>query len=195
MIKKFTSTIIANYLNNYHEKFYLGELATLLKKPHQTIKPYIESLVIEGIFIKEERKNIIDYALNFKDRKVYEYLIIAEKEKLLNRLKEDTIISILYEKLSPFFSNNIFIIFGSAAEKTLKGSDIDLLVIGKADIANVVDNFEKLYSKKVHKIQARKMGELTMTLIKEIYKKHLILSKTEDVIRFLGELHENNKLV
>ena len=72
MVKKLTKfNIIEQYLNNYDKRYYLRELAYLLKKPHQTIKPYIEELVKEEILIKNHRKNIVEYNLNFKNNKLY----------------------------------------------------------------------------------------------------------------------------
>lgn len=122
MVKKITkAAIISLYINEYGSRYYLRELASLLRKPHQTIKPYVECLVKEGILIKNERKNITEYRLNFKDKKVYDYLIIAEKEKLMERLKEDMLLGGLFEKLAVFFEKNSFIIFGSAADKIQKG--------------------------------------------------------------------------
>ena len=60
MVKKITkSEIIGLYLNDYSKRFYLRELASLLKKPHQTIKPYVENLVKDKILIKDIRKNIL----------------------------------------------------------------------------------------------------------------------------------------
>ena len=141
MVKKVTNIkIIEQYLNDYDKRFYLRELASLLKKPHQTIKPYVEKLAKENILTKVERKNITEYSLNFKDKRAYDYLIIAEKEKLIEKLKEETLLNILFEKLSSFFEKNIFIIFGSSVDKIQQKSDIDLLIIGKQNIS--VEDFE-----------------------------------------------------
>jgi len=194
MVRKFTS-IIGLFLNDYGRKYYLGEMASLLKKPHQTIKPYAEELVKEGIVLKVERKNIVEYSLKFKDKRVYEYIIIAEKEKLLEKLKKEAILGVLYEKLSYFFDENIFVIFGSASEEVKKGSDIDLLIIGKKNVNKEIKQFEEVYNKKIHKVQVNDASELTLTLVKELYKKHLILNNTEKLVRFFGGLHEQNKLV
>ena len=196
MVKKITkSQIIKLYLNDYSKKYYLRELASLLKKPHQTIKPYVEALVKEGIIIKNERKNITEYSLNFKDKKTYDHLIIAEKERLMERINEDMLLKVLFEKLSPFFRKNAFIIFGSAADKAKKGLDIDLLILGKKNISKEIEDFEKIYNKKIHRVQITIMEKLTLTLIKEVYKKHLIFNNTEQIIRFFGGLYEQNKLV
>lgn len=196
MVKKITKAeIIKHYLNNYNKKYYLRELSSLLKRPHQTIKPYVSKLVKEEILIENRRKNIVEYSLNFKNKRTYDYLTIAEKEKLIERLEEDKILNILFEKLSGFFEKNTFVIFGSAVDQTKEANDIDLLVIGRQNISKEIKNFEQIYNKKIHKVQIRDIEKLTSPLIKEIYKKHLILNNTEYIIRFFGGLYEKNKLV
>ncbi len=196
MVKKVTKTsIIGQYLNDYDKRCYLRELASLLEKPHQTIKPYVEGLAKEGILTENKRKNIVEYSLNFKDKRIYDYLTIAEKEKLIRKLEEDVLLRVLFEKLSTYFKNNTFIIFGSAADKIKKCSDIDLLVVGKHNIPKEIEDFERVYNKKIHKIQTVSIGKLTLTLVREIYKKHLIFNNTEEIIRFFVSLHEQNKLV
>jgi len=196
MVKKITKVgVVAKYLNDYGKKYYLRELSSLFKKSHQSIKPYLESLVKEGVLTKNERKNITEYGLNFKDRKVYDYLIIAEKEKLMERLEEDVYLRVLFEKLSTFFRKNTFVIFGSSVDKVREESDIDLLAVGKQNLSKTLEDFEQIYNKKVHKVQITNLEKLTLTLIKEIYKKHIIFNDTEQVVRFFGDLHEQNKLV
>ena len=196
MVEKITkSKIICLYANDYDKRYYLRELAFLLKKSHQTIKPYVEKLVKEGILVKNQRKNIIEYNLNFKSRQIYDYLVIAEKEKLIKRLEQDTLLGILFEKLSYFFISNTFLIFGSSVERLQKGSDIDLLIIGKSNINKTINEIEEIYNKKIHKVQVSDLNKLNNTLIKEIYKKHLIFNNTEQIIRFFGGLYEKNKLV
>jgi len=196
MVRKITTTrIIELYLNDYSRKYYLREMASLLKKPHQSIKPHIEELIKEGILIKNERTNLVEYSLNFKNKRLFDYLIIAEKEKTISRLKEDVILNLLYEKLSAFFNNNYFIVFGSASEKIKKGSDIDLLIIGKSNVNKILGELEEVYNKKIHKLQVNSLNKLNEVLIKEIYKKHLIFNNTEQIVRFFGGLYEKNKLV
>lgn len=196
MVKKVTKfRVVELYLNGYDKRYYLRELASLLEKPHQTVKPYAEALVEEGVLIKNKRKGVTEYNLNFKDRKLYDYLVIAEKERLMERLEQDALMKLLFEKLSPFFGKNMFIIFGSAVDKASKGSDIDLLIAGKQNITKQIEDFEKVYNKKMHKVQVTSIEKLDLTLVREIYKKHLILNNTEHIVRFFGGLHEQNKLV
>ncbi|MCD4759732.1 nucleotidyltransferase domain-containing protein [archaeon] len=196
MVKKITKyKIIIHFTNDYNKKYYLRELATILKKPHQTIKPYLEELTKEKILIKIKRKNIVDYSLNFQNKKTPAYLAIAEKEKLIERLQEDTLLNTFFEKISPFFKNNTLLIFGSSVDKIKKESDIDLLVIGPSNMNKIIHEFEEIYNKKIHKVQINNLNKLNETLIREIYKKHLILNNTEQIVRFFGEEYEKNKLV
>jgi len=196
MVRKITKiNIIMQFLNDYNRKYYLRELAFLLKKPHQSIKPYVEELVKESTLIKTSRKNLTEYNLNLKNTRIYDYLTIAEKEKLIEKLKQEPLLEVLFEKLSSFFINNTFIVFGSAAEKIKKGSDIDLLIIGKSNINKILEEIEEVYNKKIHKIQVNNINSLNHTIIKEIYKKHLIFNNTEQIVRFFGNLNEKNRLV
>lgn len=196
MVKKITkSQIIELFLNDYSRRIYLREAASELKKPHQSIKPHIKSLIDKKIVIETKRKNIVEYSLNFKNKAVYDYLTIAEKEKTQEYLKKETLVKALYERLSRYFNKNAFLIFGSSAESVKKGSDIDLLVVGKEDISKEIDEFKDIYSKEIHLIQVKSLKELDAAFIREIYKKHIIFNDTEKMVRFFGELHEQNKLV
>ena len=199
MVNKITKTkIIRLFANNYEKRYYLREIASLLKKPHQTVKPYVESLTKERILIKNQRKNIVEYTLNFNNNQLIDYLVIAEKERLIKRLNEDTLLKTFLEKISAYFIKNTFLIFGSSTEKIQRSSDIDLLIIGnvnKSRIEKSISEFEKIYNKKIHKVQISDLSKLTHALTKEIYKKHLIFNNTEQIVRFFVDLHEKNKLV
>src|SRR3989344_1832931 len=196
MVNKITKIeIVSLYLNDYGRKYYLGEMADLLGKPHQTIKPYAEELVQEGVLLRNKRKNIIDYGLNFSNSKVYDYLVIAEKYKKIKAIDKERLLLILYGKIDRYTLDSLFVVFGSSVDGLKKGSDIDLLVVGKEKISEEIKEFEEIYNKKIHKVQVLSLKELGSTLTKEIYKKHIILNDTEKVIRYFGELYGQNKLV
>ena len=195
MVNKITKDlIIEQYLDDYSKVYYLREIAGVLGKPHQSVKPFMEQLVKERVLIKDKRKNVVDYKLNFKEKKIYDYLVIAEKNKLLRRLEKDTLLKTLFEKLYSFFNETTFVIFGSFTKQG-KAEDIDLLIIGDANIKQVIEDFEDIYNKKIHAIQVRNISEIKMSLTKEIFKKHLLLNNTELIVRRFGELHEKNQLV
>ncbi len=195
MVKKVTyPKIISLFLSDYSRRIYLGELADELKKPHQTVKPYIKELIRKNILSEKKHGKFLEYALNFKNKLIYDYLTIAEKEKTQEFIEDNPLASILYEKLSSFFKGSTFIIFGSSVKGMKKGSDLDLFVVGK-NVKEKIKEFEEVYSKKIHLIHAKTLKEASLTFIKEVYKKHIILNNTENVLRFIGGLYESNKLV
>ncbi len=195
MVKKVTySRIMGLFLEDYSRRVYLREIADELKKPHQTVKPYIKELVRKNILSEKKHGKFLEYALNFKNKLIYDYLTIAEKEKTQEFIEDNPLASILYEKLSSFFGDNTFIIFGSSVNGIKKGNDLDLFVIGK-NVKDEIKEFEDIYSKKIHLIHAKTLKEVSLTFIKEVYKKHIILNNTESVLKFIGGLYEPNKLV
>lgn len=196
MVKKLTKyDLVELYLNDYGKRYYLRELASALNKPHQTIKPYAELLVKQEVLNKHKRKNLVEYTLNIKNKKACDFLIIAEKEKLILRLEKEMLFRILYDGLSSCFYDVTCIIFGSGTVRLLKDSDIDLIIIGNKDISKEIKHFEEVYNKKIHKIQVSSIEKLDLSLIKEVYKKHIILNNTELVVNFFNRLYEKNKLV
>jgi len=195
MVKKVTySRIMGLFLEDYSRRVYLREIADELKKPHQTVKPYIKELVRKNILSEKKHGKFLEYDLNFKNRLVYDYLTIAEKGRTQEFIEDNPLSSILYEKLSSFFGDSTFIIFGSSVDSIKRGNDLDLFVIGK-NVKDEIKEFEGIYSKKIHLIHAKTLKEVNLTFIKEIYKKHIILNNTEFVLRFIGGLYESNKLV
>ena len=69
MVRKVTNPkIISLYVDDYSKRYYLRELASLLQKPHQTIKPYLEALTKENILMKHLRGKILEFSLNFKNK-------------------------------------------------------------------------------------------------------------------------------
>jgi len=196
MVKKITKEkIIELFLNDYNKKYYLREMADELKKPHQSLKPYLVDLIKKKVLLRNRRKNIVEFELNFKNKIIYDYLVMAEKQKTLDFLEKEILLNILFEKLSCYFNKNIFIIFGSAVKNIKTASDIDLLVIGSSKVKEKIEDFEKIYNKKVHLMQIKNIKQMSPVFTKELYKKHLILNNTETIIRFFGDLYEKNKLV
>jgi predicted nucleotidyltransferase len=194
MVEKITeSTIIGLYGNGYANVYYLREIAELLGKSHQTIKPYLESLVQKNIVHKHKRKNIVDYRLNCSNPKSFDMVVIAEKERLMRKLEKDSLLQALYEKISLFFKKSTFVIFGSAVDNVQKASDIDLLIVGGK--TGTINEFEEVYNKKLHLVSVSALSKLSIPLAAEIYRKHLICNNTELVVNYFRELHEKNKLV
>ncbi|MBU4456327.1 MAG: hypothetical protein KKA65_02400, partial [Nanoarchaeota archaeon] len=146
--------------------------------------------VEKQILIKIERKNLIEYKLNIKDSRVTNYLVIAEKERLIERIEKDALFHMLFEDFAPELKNNTFVIFGSGAHEFKKGSDIDILIIGKKKIPKIIEKFEIVSNKELHVVQIPNLKSLTHSLAIEILRKHLILNNTEQIILFFLEVNQ-----
>lgn len=193
MVKKITkNNILKLFLDDYNKSFYLRELAKLLSKPHQTIKPKLDELYNDNILLKKRRGKILEFSLNTKNKILIEHLSIAEKEVLIDKLNSDALIKVLYEKIERYFNESSFIIFGSATIKN-DYEDIDLICIGKSKIEKDIKDFEDTYSKKIHFIKIDSIEKIKKALREEIYKKHIILNDTEKILRKFKD--ERYKLV
>lgn len=168
-------TYLEMYLEDLHKQINLGEFEKYFKTPHQTIKKHLKPFVKSKVLIEEKKGRFRFYKLNLENPLTKEYILLCEKERLLNFLENNTLFSRLYEELSHFFHNSSFLIFGSSTtRKTYE--DIDVLAIStNKHIKRILNNFEQTYSKKIHLIQTQEKN-LTKTFIKEIKKKHIILN-------------------
>lgn len=180
-------TYLNIYLNDYKKFFSLSDFEKSFNTPHQTIKRHLNILVKKNVLIEEKKEKFLFYNLNLKNPLIYEYLSISEKEKTFKFI-ENKIFYILYEKIFPFFSNNSFIIFGSAVNSK-NFNDIDLLVFKKSDnstIKKTIHEFEIEYSVKVHLIELNNKL-ISGTFINEVKKNHIILNNHDYFVRLFSK--------
>ena len=171
-------TYLEVYLDNLGKSVSLSEFEGYFKTPHQTIKKHLEQFTKAKILKEEKKERFIFYKLNLENPITKEYLILCEKEKLLNFLEKNALFSRLYHELSQFFKDSKILLFGSSAE-TKDYNDIDLLIISKnKDIKQTLSKFSQTYAKKIHPIQTEEK-DLTKTLIQEIKQKHIIFNNHE----------------
>lgn len=163
------------YLDDLTKQVSLSEFEDYFKTPHQSVKKHLEQFTDAKILTEEKKARFLFYRLNMENRLTTEYLILCEKERLLNFLGRRTMFLQLYKELSQFFKDSKILIFGSATEKK-DFSDIDLLVISNDNkIKPVITKFSQTYSVTIHAVQTTEKN-LTKTFINEIRKKHIILN-------------------
>ena len=179
-------TYLEVYLVDVSKQVGLSEFESYFKKPHQTIKSHLNLFIDAKILKKEKKERFVFYRLNLENPLTKEYLILCEKERLLDFLEKNTLFSRLYNELSEFFNDSKLLLFGSSLER--KGyNDIDLLIFSKnKNIKQTLHKFEQTYSKKIHMIQTEEQ-RLTNTLIQEIRKRHIIFNNHE---YFMGVLYK-----
>ena len=167
----------------YAEEFiHLAEISRELKSPHATVRQYLNWFEKEGIVIKQIKGRLTIYKINYSNPLIIDYLILAEKDKLVRKLYND----LLMKEIVSFLHNinlDTIIIFGSSVKNTKSINDIDLVVIGKKE-TNFKD-FEKKFNVKFHIINVNKLEEINESLKREIRKKHLIIENSEKVIKWM----------
>jgi len=180
--------IISLYLCNFRARYYLREISKLTKLPLRTTQRLLQELEKERIMkTKKEGKNKY-YFLNLQNVKTKFFLLMGEIEKTLLFLKKYLPFnSFLKEKI-----NVCLVVFGSFAEfKAEKGSDLDLLIIGKNSLPFY------LLPYKIHKViltkkQFEKALDRGEPLIKEILKNHIILNGHSYFLNKLWEYYEKD---
>jgi len=172
------------YLGNLNRNINLSEFENYFKTHHQTIKKHLEQFTKAKILQEEKKERFLFYRLNLENPLTKEYLILCEKERLLNFLEKNTLFSRLYYELSQFFKDSKIMLFGSSVE-TNDYEDIDLLIFSKnKEIKQTLRKFNQTYTKKIHLVQTEEK-DLTKTLIQEIKQKHIIFNNHEYFMEIL----------
>jgi len=165
--------VISLYSGDYGGRFYLREIARLTQLPVKNIQNILRDLENRNILVGEVRGKNKYFALNLKNIETKLMLMQAEIYKLKKLLGK-------YPQFKAFLreikSNIPIIVFGSFAKFNAdKNSDVDILVIGKEDLA------KHLLPNKIHKISLSEENFIKAfknkeTLIEEINENHIILN-------------------
>lgn len=170
--------IMEEYLKNYNNRIIGRELARKKEKNNKTIAEYLKKLERKKILkSKTEGKNKV-YYLN--KNTITKYLIIkTEYEKTIKFLEEKKIIKEIIEKITPHIKG-IALIFGSYAKnKEKKDSDLDLLIIGKAN-EKKIEEIGELYNIIIDIKKYKKYED--NPIIKEAEKNHILIKNAEEYV-------------
>lgn len=186
MVKKVTIIdALEPFLSNPRESLHLAYISKQLKKSHPTVRKWLNTLEKKGILKKGFKGRLTLYSLNLDNQNIVEYLIIAEKTKLIKKCEEDFILKELVYFITLNFSENTkTLIFGSSVDSFRKANDIDLLVTGNVEEKNLKD-FSKKFNKEIHIIKVASLDKISEALKKEIIKKHLIIKGDEEIVRWM----------
>jgi len=184
MVNKLTiSSYLEPFLNT--EGFiHLSELARKVGKNHTVVRLYANALEKQGILEKKIVGRLTMYQLKSSPI-LLDYLVIAEKEKLIAHCQKDLvlkeIVGFLHEILN---SENKALIFGSATINARKAGDIDILITEKFDTYKLKE-LEKRLNIEIHLINPKNLNSIDSVLKKEILIKHLIIQGSEEIIKWL----------
>lgn len=179
LLNKNMKLILNELIRGKNGRIYGREIAKRYKLNQKTVANTLNRLEKEGILkYKTEGKNKY-YFLNDFNPLIKEIVRIIEIEKKADFLKKHKSIVNLIRKIEQK-SEGIVVLFGSYARgNEKKDSDLDLLLIGKADL----EDLEKSYNKKLNVIKSTKEkfdGE--SPFIREVLKNHIVLKGVEEFV-------------
>ena len=168
-----------------NEPLHLADISKQLNEPHPTVRNYLNYFEKKGILIKKNKGRLTLYQINLESQNLINYLVIAEKEKLIRKTDKDLILNEIVAFLNKKLSNQKALIFGSATKSLKKANDVDLLIVGKINFEDELEELSKRLNVKLHLLNPLNLKSISETLKKEIIKKHLIINASEEVIRWL----------
>jgi len=131
--------ILAIFLEEPYREFYLREVASHARASASTVKAYLDSFVRDEFLLRSRRANLALFKANIENAAFRHFKIaylLHCVRPLIKRLKQD-------------YENSSIILYGSCARgEDDKDSDIDLLIIGRAEKAELTE-FERRFSRKI----------------------------------------------
>ena len=182
MVNKITMISVLEPLLFNQEWMHLAEVSRSLKIPHPTARIYLKNLEKGGIVRKQSKGKMTLYKLNYNNPLIVDYIILAEKIRLINRCSKEVLLKEIVSFLHEL--NNTVIIFGSASVNLKDAEDVDLIIIGRIDKRSFME-FEKKHDIKFHIINLKRLEEVNSSLKEEVKKKHLILQDSEKIVKWM----------
>ena len=134
---KLREDLLALYFTNPNKKYYLRELERLLNFPVGNIRRELIKLESTGLFLSENKGNLVYYYLN------QSYPLFEELKSII--FKTSGAPKMLQNFLEKFSGINQAFIYGSFAKGEEKeDSDIDLLIIGEVNEDKLIEMISKL---------------------------------------------------
>ncbi len=171
------------FLTRPKEELHLAAISRSIGAPHPTTRLWLHDLENEGILSKKGVGKMTLYALKLDNPLAIHYLAMAEKAKLISQCERHLVLKELVSSLNGMQGIKA-LVFGSAALDFEKANDIDLLIIGKVD-EKVIKDIERKIAKDIHLITQSDMGKTSQALKNEIIKKHLLITGSEEFIRWM----------
>ncbi|MFH0978592.1 MAG: nucleotidyltransferase domain-containing protein [Candidatus Woesearchaeota archaeon] len=138
------ASVLRLLFENPTRKFYIRELARLLKLNPNTVINITKRLEKQNLIKREKKRHVTEILSNIEN-KVY-----IEKKRVFNlaRLYESGIVSFLEENFSP----KAVVVIGSYSRgEDIERSDVDIVVItNKKEKDLDLSRFEKFLSRKMH---------------------------------------------
>ena len=185
MVKKISILFILEPLLYSQEFMHLADISRKLKMPHTTLRKYLNNFEKIGVVIKQIKGRLTMYKLNYSNPLITDYLQVIEKEKLLRKCNESTLLKEIVLFIHENENENNILIFGSAVEDIKKANDIDLLITGKNNMGDKIKLLEKKLNLEFHIIKVKKLEEINKALKNEIINKHIIVEGIGQIVKWM----------
>ena len=137
---KLREELLALYFTNPDKKYYLRELERILKFSVGNIRRELIKLESAGLFLSENKGNLLYYYLN------QSYPLFKELKSII--FKTSGASKMLQNILEKFKDIDRAFIYGSFAKgEEREDSDIDLLIIGEVNEDKLIEEIDKLEKK------------------------------------------------
>jgi len=137
---KLREELLVLYFTNSNKKYYLRELERILNFSVGNIRRELIKLESTGLFLSENKGNLLYYYLN------QSYPLFDELKSII--FKTSGAPKMLHTILEKFKGISQAFVYGSFAKgEEREGSDIDLLIIGKVDEDKLIEDIDKLERK------------------------------------------------
>ena len=175
-LKNGTGQLLQLFFQDPGKKFYVREISRILNKEPGQFQRILNNLVEEGLLIDEREANLRYFKLN------KEYPLYDELKKIVSKTLG---IEAKLKKLAEEFKRIKYaFIFGSiAADKENTLSDIDLMLVGKADEDKLILKINKLEE------------ELEREINYHVFDKAEFIKKRNDKNDFIVEILKAPKIL
>jgi len=137
---KLREELLTLFFTNPNKKYYLRELERMLGFSVGNIRRELIKLESTGLFLSENKGNLVYYYLN------QSYPLFKELKSII--LKTSGVPKMLHNILDKFKDIDRAFIYGSFAKgEEREDSDIDLLIIGEVDEDKLIEVIDKLERK------------------------------------------------
>ncbi|MFH1641898.1 MAG: nucleotidyltransferase domain-containing protein [Nanoarchaeota archaeon] len=175
--------IFEEFLRDYRAQLTGSFIAKKKGLNQKTAANYLNKLEKETILkSKTQGKNKL-YTLNLDNKEIVRnFIIAAEHFRTIDFYKKNVLIREISEKIILFIKGSA-IIFGSYAKNMQKRhSDLDIIVIGKAD-EDEISALARIYKIEISlKIYPKFKNDILMT---EVLKDHIVIKNAEE---FIGDV-------
>lgn len=183
MVNKITKTKYS-YLEPFltsRERLHLLDISRRIGENHATVRKYLNDFEKLGLLKKTNKGRLTMYEVNFDFSLWVDFIVVAEKDKLIRMCVENLLFKELISELHKLTSGTL-IIFGSASDNFKDAKDVDIISLDKK---LTVKEIEKKFDLDIHLHYVSSLKDISETMRQEVLKKHLIINGSEEVVKWL----------